>query len=422
MNMRRFFLPVALAALVFATSLPGCRRSAPSEENASLAPVKVVPAETVELAEWIDLVAATQPLPDKAARITVIIPGRVSQVLQDAKGKPIVEGQLVGKDQVVAQLDDRIARAQRDKMLAMIEELQEAKKQADLAQKLAQLDLDRLQKLFPANRDVSSIPLVSKIEIEKARLLLQDSKLKQKAAQAKEKSLREELKSLDVQLEYHELRAPIRGYLGTLHVSPGQSVNAGTIVAEVIDLDAIEVVAYASPRAADRIKFGQSARLLVKDQTDPDKDTLQGSITYVAVQAQPDTGNFLVKARFDNKGMRYRANQIVRLDVQVQEAKKRLVVPQAALFEDHDPPFTVIAQDKESKKNKDGESEAIGKARRVFAYPGVRDRVNQKVEILRLEDPEKKEAIPVAGAEFIVEGGHGLRTGDALKIEEARHP
>ena len=53
---------------------------------------------------------------------------------------------------------------------------------------------------------------------------------------------------------------------------------------------------------------------------------------------------------------------------------------------------------------------------------GVRDRVNQKVEILRLEDPEKKEAIPVAGAEFIVEGGHGLRTGDALKIEEARHP
>ena len=424
MNMlrRTTSLSVFVGGIACTLLMAGCHRPAPPEENVSLAPVKAAAADSVDLAEWSDLIGSTQPLPNQTARVTAFVPGVVVRVLIDGKGKTVAEGQHIDKDQVIVQLDDRGARAQRDRTLAMIDEVKELKIQSDLANQVAKLDLERLRKLYPVNTDPGSIPLVSKIELEKTRLALQDSESKQKGAQAKEKALREELKTLDVQLEYHSLRSPLKGYLGTLQIVPGQTLSAGTTVAEVVNLDSIDVIAFASPHAAAKLRLGQNAKLLFKDQSEANKETPAGTIVYIGVQAQAETGNFLIKARFPNKDLRYRANQVVRLDVETQKEKKRLMIKESALMEDHDPPYVVIAQDVEMKKNKDGHDEKVGKARKVCAYLGVRDREHRTVEILRLEDTEKKEAIPVAGTLFILEGGHGLHDGDLLKIEEAKHP
>ena len=419
---RNAILPALLSGIAFTSFMAGCHRPAPPEENVQLAPVKAASAESVDLTEWTDLIGSTQPLPEQTARITATVPGLVQLILADGKGKPIIEGQRIDKDQVIAQLDDRGARALHDRTLAMIDEVKELKIQADLANKLAKLDLERLEKLYPVTADPSSVPLVSKIELEKTRLTLLDSESKQKAAQAKEKALREELKSLDVTLAYHELRSPIPGYLGTLQIVPGQTLSAGTTIAEVVNLDNVDVLAFASPHITTKLSLGQNARLLARDQQEANKDTPAGTIIYIGVQAHPETGNFLIKARFPNKDLRFRGNQVVRLDVETQKEKRRLVVKETALMEDHDPPFVVIAQDVEMKKNKDGHDEKIGKARKVYAYLGVRDREHCTVEILRLEDPEKKEAIPVAGTLVVLEGGHGLHDDDLVKIEEAKHP
>src|SRR5205823_1050948 len=159
----------------------------------------------------------------------------------------------------------------------------------------------------PVNTDPGSILLVSKIELEKARLALQDSESKQKGAQAKEKALRQELKSLDVQLEYHALRSPLTGHLGTLQIVPGQTLSAGTVVADVVNLDSIDVVAFASSHAATKLRLGQNAKVLFKDLPEANKETPGGTIVYIGVQAQTETGNFLIKARFPNKDLRYRA-------------------------------------------------------------------------------------------------------------------
>jgi multidrug efflux system membrane fusion protein len=411
-----------LSAIAFGLFMAGCRGAPPPEESAPLAPVKAALAESAELSEWTDLIGSTQPLPDQSARITTTVPGLVLRVLSDGKGKTLVEGQRIDKDQVIALLDDRVVRVQRDKTLAMIDELKEMKIQADVGQKLAQLDLDRLQKLYPVNTDPSAIPLISKIELEKARLALQDSESKLKAAQAKEKAVREDLKSLEVQWGYHELRSPIPGFLGTLQIVPGQTVSAGTTVAEVVNLDDIDVVAFASPLTVGKLLVGQNAKLIAKDQSTAGKGSPMGAITYIGLQAQTETGNFLIKARFPNTDLHFRANQVVRLDVETQKKKQRLVIKDSALMEDHDPPFVVIAQEVRTKKNKDDQEEKTGTARRVYAFLGVRDREHRTVEIVRLEDPEKKEAIPVPGRLFIFEGGHGLRDGDAVKIEEAKQP
>jgi hypothetical protein len=93
-------------------------------------------------------------------------------------------------------------------------------------------------------------------------------------------------------------------------------------------------------------------------------------------------------------------------------------VPESALMEDQDPPSVVIVEEIQPVKNADGKEEQVGKARRLRAVIGVRDRVLKQVEVLRLEDPDKKWHGELETAAIVVEKGQGLQTGDAVRLEE----
>src|SRR5207245_2694538 len=109
-----------LAGLLAGGFVPGCKRAPPpEEEKESPAPVKVVAAQRVSLGERTELLGATQPLPGHVARVAAAVEGRVQKVLGDDPARPLVEGQRVNQEQVVDQLDDRIARANRDKTQAL---------------------------------------------------------------------------------------------------------------------------------------------------------------------------------------------------------------------------------------------------------------------------------------------------------------
>ncbi len=186
----------------------GCHKASPPPEEEVKAPVKVVTAQRVSLGEHTELLGATQTLPQHAARVTAPVEGHVLWALSDGSGPAVVEGQHVEKGQVIVQLDDRIIRANRAKTEGMLEDLRAQKRQADIAVQLAQLERDRLETLLPGGN--GAIPLVSKVELEKASLLYKDAEAKRNAVLAKEKSLHADLDVLDVQLEFHKLRARSR--------------------------------------------------------------------------------------------------------------------------------------------------------------------------------------------------------------------
>jgi multidrug efflux pump subunit AcrA (membrane-fusion protein) len=238
--------------------------------------------------------------------------------------------------------------------------------------------------------------------------LLQDAESKQRGVTAKEKSLQADLQVLDVHLDFHQLRAPIAGVLGALQAVPGQTLAVGAVVADVTDLSEIEVAAFVPPHAARKLRVGQTAHF-----TDSASGP-QGKIAFIAAQAQPDTGNLLVKLRFPNQELGLRANQVTRIEVLTQPERKRLTIRESVIMEDQDPPVVVVATEIENKGDK---GERTGKARRLQVRLGVRDRKQGVVEILALEDPANKQSVPVADAWFVIEGGHGLHDGDPLKLE-----
>jgi multidrug efflux system membrane fusion protein len=409
--------------LLLSALLVGCHRAPPPpapDEAPPAAPVQVAQAKREPLGSWAELPGTTQPLPNRVARVTAVIEGRVAEVLPTSEGgATVVEGQQVTAGQVIVRLDDRIARANLAKADAAQKENEAGIRQAALAVELARVDLQSLQTLQasrPGNGD-RGLELVPEVRLRKAQLAIDDAEAKMQAAEAKRATGEAERRAMATQLEQYTLRTPIAGRLGLLQVVSGQTLAVGALVAEVVDLGEFDVLSLVPPSRILKIALGQPARIVASE---PPEAAPEGTVVFVAAQAQPETGCFAVKARFPNPKARWPANAVVRLRIGTDPEKERLVLPDAVLMEDHDPPEVTIVENVETKE-KEGHAEKLGKARHVRAVVGVRDREKHLVEIVGLTDPEKKLPVPaVAEALFVVEGGNGLEDGDAVKIEEPK--
>jgi multidrug efflux pump subunit AcrA (membrane-fusion protein) len=153
---------------------------------------------------------------------------------------------------------------------------------------------------------------------------------------------------------------------------------------------------------------------------DPASPQAEGEVSFIANQAEPETGLFAVKVRFSNKDAKLAANRVMRLRVLTTPGRECLSLPESAINEDEQRPTVVIVIESKTKNEK-GEEETAFVARRLEVVLGIRDRSLHQIEILRLEDPEKNPAKKwqgnIADALFVVEGGHGLQTGDVVKME-----
>jgi RND family efflux transporter MFP subunit len=383
--------------------------------------------------EWTEILGTTQPLPDRGARVSAQVEGHVISVLKDATGKPLVEGQRVKKGDVLVQLDSRIAQANRDKVEADQEELRQQVKQAELGVKLAQIEVRRLEEL--RKEGTPERPLVAQVQLEKAAVAVEEAKSKLAGAELRLKAGDKQLKALDEQLRLYTLTAPIAGRLGRILVVQGQTLAIGAPVAEILDLDEqIDLLCFVPPSIQRRLKEGQVVRIETvaeqpvgqaakSEKKGPAESAgkkpagTDGHLVYIADQAEVDTGNFAVKARFPNARLGLRGNVTLRARVLTAPGRACLTLPESALQEDQDPPAVVVVEDYKQEKNKEGKEVETGKARKLQVKVGMRDRVLHLVEILSLNDPEKKWQGSMDTAKFVVERGQGLRTGDPIRLE-----
>jgi RND family efflux transporter MFP subunit len=408
---RRLYL---FAALLL--SLPLACSRGPEEETPPPATVKWESAAENVLEEWTELIGTTVPLPDRVARISSPVEGRVVSVGGSAD-MPVTEGHLVKKGTVLVQLDTTVIKANLARLEATQPVLQEDLKQAQIAQDVANHDLERLQGLLKDSTAAGRDSLVPRPELRKAEFALEDAKSKLKAASGRLGAGTKEVEALKEQLHLFTLAAPINGRLGRIQVVAGQTLSVGALIADVTDIEeTIDVLCFVPPSMVGRLAKGQTARLGPIDQDSAVPVTL-GQIEFIAEQAEPETGNFAVKVRFPNSDAHLRANSVLRLCVNTKEGKACLSLPEAAVQEDEEHPTVVIVQETTRKDPKTGKMEPAWIARRMEVVLGVRDRALNRIEIVSLSDPEKKEKIDVKDALFVVEGAQGLQTGDYVKQE-----
>ena len=306
----RLGLPAALLLLLTATACSkGDARAAPPVPEVRVA--TVIQQDVPVYGEWVATLDGYVN-----AQIRPQVSGYI--VKQDYK-----EGSLVGKGQVLFEIDPRPFQAALDRA------------KGDLAQAQAQLGKSTLD----VERDT---PLAEAKAIAKSQL---DNENQAKlGAQAAVESARAAVEQAELNLEWTKVTSLVDGIAGIAQVQMGNLVGPNSILTSVSQVEPIKAYFPISEQeylhAQQKLKggaissghaigfFGNSLELILADgSVYPHK----GKILLADRQVDPDTGTIRIVAAFPNPGNILRPGQYGRVRVETNMKKGALLLPQSAV-------------------------------------------------------------------------------------------
>jgi len=282
---RSKWIAVLLALILFGWM--GSGYILPSE-TAEDAPAETAPAEAITVAvlpsqaQDVQLVlrAEGQSEPDRATGIQAEATGQVVSVA-------VARGELVAAGQEIGRIDPETLQAQ----------LLQAQTQQDQAAR------DLTNALALQERGVATEDRVSQSRAAKA------------AADAA-------LTAAEQQLDNTIVRAPFAGRLNDLTLDEGEFVDAGDVVAEVLDNDPLTVVIQVPQQALSRIAPGQTAQVQFITG-----ETRDGTVSFIGANADAQTRTFRVEVTVDNPDSVMPAGLSARIAVPTGQARGHFISP-----------------------------------------------------------------------------------------------
>lgn len=146
-----------------------------------------------------------------------------------------------------------------------------------------------------------------------------------------------------IEMERLTIVAPFDGVLETDTAELGALLQPGAVCAELVALDPIALVAFASERAVDRLAPGQAVTARLSSGA-----TAEGTIRFVARTADPETRTFRVEASAPNPDLAIRDGMTAEMSVALPPRPAHFL-PQSALTLDGDGRLGLRLVDAESR-------------------------------------------------------------------------
>jgi membrane fusion protein, multidrug efflux system len=359
--------------LLVAAALALRHAGAPATSTATTRPSRAAAAPvSVATAVRQDVPVRLGALGSAAAFNTVTVRPRIDGQLVRV---PFREGQMVARDQVLAEIDPRPFQVVLEQT-----EGQLARDQAQLAQ--ARTELARYQLLL------------SQDSIARTNVDTQAATVKQL-----EGSLRVDeaaIHAARLNLSFTHVTAPIAGQVGLRQVDAGNLVTASTAIVVVTQVEPIAVV-FTLPEDALRVVLPrvQAHASLPVDVFDRSGSTRLASGSLMAVDNEIDatTGTVRLKATFDNRNRALFPAQFVNVQIVADVRRGEVVVPAAAIQQGPKGPFVYAVEH--------------GKA---IVRPVTVDNVAADVAAIRSGID--------SGAVVVVDGADRLRNGSAVDVRQ----
>jgi macrolide-specific efflux system membrane fusion protein len=255
--------------------------------------------------------------------IAISEPGIVDEI-------PIKVGEIVEKDQLLAQMDVRLLNVQRE--AAIVEaQLAEHETRNDVDFRFAQKSLEVSQAEYErglsANRQFPKS--VSKTELDQARLVTERSRLAAEQAQqdveAARISLRLRCKQvaiIDQRLEMMKVRAPTNGMVVEIYPQSGEFLAAGSPVARLIQLDRLRVEGFVDGRKYDRRILNAPVTLTVELPPNNRKVKFSGKVTFVSPEVNPVNAQIRIYADIENPDLRLRPGTRGKLSISLENLEQ----------------------------------------------------------------------------------------------------
>ncbi|MCA9239822.1 MAG: HlyD family efflux transporter periplasmic adaptor subunit [Planctomycetales bacterium] len=201
-------------------------------------------------------------------------------------------GTYVSRGAVVAQLRDEAQQAGRAvaaRQAANDVEVRFAQKSAELAE----LKFERAE---AANRTQEGT--VSELELREMKLSAQKARLQLEQAQLQLEVARLQLAERDAELATLRIQAPFAAVVRAVNKQPGEVVQQGDVIAEVVDTRRVRVSGFADLGIAHLLR--KDAPVLLEVPLGQGAQRLPGVVTFVDVKIEPVSQRIAFTAEVDN--------------------------------------------------------------------------------------------------------------------------
>jgi membrane fusion protein, multidrug efflux system len=206
--------------------------------------------------------------------------------------------------------------------------------------KTAVADLELARQDLERSRDLAARKVISKAESDAA-----ESKFKQKEGT---------VDTMRAMMTKKEVRAPFDGQLGIRQVNIGQTINAGQPVVALTALDPV-YVDFALPQQ-EMAKLAAGFDVRVHSDAMPGRE-FKGKLTAINSMVDPITRNVTLQATLDNPDHVLRPGMFGKLELELPEKHKTLVVPGSAIsYAPFGDSVYVIEKKKDEKTKKESQT------------------------------------------------------------------
>ena len=308
------------AILAACFSAPFTMRAVAQQQQRPPAPVSVEAVLERQVAAGQTFVGTVQPL--RRSIVGSAVAGRVIQF-------HVNEGDKVKKDQPLAQLRLDALEIQRAAALAdldlrqqELEEMQNGARPEEIDQAKAKVQgakalMDYRQSRLKRFRELmekkatstdelqdaasgSDQAIALYLETRKAYELVVAGPRQEKINQAKARvdSGKEEVNRIEDQIRKHTIVSPFDGYVVAEHTEVGQWISQADPVAEVVEVDQVEIAIPLLEDYISNLRIGQKVRVEIGALKKP---TFEGRVALIVPQADVKSRSFPVRVRLDNQ-------------------------------------------------------------------------------------------------------------------------
>jgi RND family efflux transporter MFP subunit len=321
---------------------------------AQFGPARViaVPAVQREVSAGQTFVGTVVPL--RTSTVGSAVPGRVEAFLVNEgdrvkKGQPLarLRTQIIAAEVAAAQGDLKMRKAELEELEngSRPEEIEQAKARLAATDAMLQMRRTKRQRTQVVGRGASPEELeeavaqanaaeAAQLEARAALELLVKGPRKERIAQARAKveAQQAEVERLQEQLERHTMYAPFDGYVAMEHTEVGHWVMQGSPVAEIVQLDQVDVEVGVLEDHVGYLREGTPARVEVGALP---KEAFTGQVALVVPKANPRTRTLPVKVRLANRplgnNVLIKAGMFARVTLPVGAPETAVLVPKDAL-------------------------------------------------------------------------------------------